>query len=319
MTSKKEMKKIFKKLVYLLLALICALHLVSCSGSEPQSVSCPYPLRQLTMLDKQTGWGLSLENEVLFTTDGIEHFKTLKSYETASFDRFVSAAFLDSRTAYTALFSLSDNQLIVDRTSDSGASWQQAQIDFADYSDFCDAGSLFLGFSDKQHGYLLCCSTPAAGLMTKLLFSTDDGGASFSFTADLSGTIAGYPQGITAVSEDNLYIAVTYHGIDSYLYQSSDRAKTWTSVDIFPRTADVNYVDGYAPVFDRTHTDDNENGIILLKIVGEQTAFQLFTTLDGGGHWAPGIEIPCENLLSYSIAGDGQLYIIDASGQVLCL
>ena len=78
-------------------------------------------------------------------------------------------------------------------------------------------------------------------------------------------------------------------------------------------------MDGYAPVFGRTHTDDNENGIILLKIVGEQTAFQLFTTLDGGGHWAPGIEIPCENLLSYSIAGDGQLYIIDASGQVLCL
>ncbi len=85
MTSKKELKKIFKKLVCLLLALICALHLVSCNSSEPRSVSCPYPLRQLTMLDEQTGWGLSLENEILFTTNGIENFKTLKSYETASF------------------------------------------------------------------------------------------------------------------------------------------------------------------------------------------------------------------------------------------
>lgn len=310
-----------KKLMYLLLALLCALHLVSCNSSEPRSVSCPYPLRQLTMLDEQTGWGLSLENEVLFTTDGIEHFKTLKRYETASSDRFVSAAFLDNQTAFTAFFSLDDNQLIVDRTSDSGASWQQTRIDFADYSDICDAGSLFLGFSDVQHGYLLCCSTPAAGLMTKLLFSTDDGGESFSFTADLTDTIAGYPHGITAVSEDNLYIAVTYHGTDSYLYQSSDRAETWASVDIFPRTVDVNYVDGYAPVFDRTHTDDTEkeNGIILLKIVGEQTAFQLFTTHDGGEHWTPDSEISCENLLSYTIAGDGQLYIIDASGQVLCL
>lgn len=115
MTSKKELKKIFKKLVYLLLALICALHLVSCSGSEPQSVSCPYPLRQLTMLDEQTGWGLSLENEVLFTTDGVEHFETVRRYETASFDRFASAAFIDSQTAYTAVFSPDDNQLVVER------------------------------------------------------------------------------------------------------------------------------------------------------------------------------------------------------------
>lgn len=304
-------KKVFKKLVCLLLALTCSLHLVSCSDSEPRSVSCPYPLRQLTMLDERTGWGLSLENEVLFTTDGIEHFETLKSYETASPDRFVSAAFLDSRTAYTAFFSPHDNQLIIDHTSDSGDSWRQTRINFKDYSDICDAGSLFLSFSDGQHGYLLCCSTPAAGLMTKLLFFTDDGGESFSFTADLAltDTIAGYPQGITAVSEDNLYIAVTYHGIDSYLYQSSDRAKTWTSVDIFPRTADVNYVDGYAPVFDA----NNENGAILLKIVGEQTTFQLFTTHDGGGHWAPGSEIRCNHPLSYSISGNGKIYIIAAS------
>lgn len=312
-------KKAFKKLVCLLLALICSLQIISCSGSEPRPVSCSYPLRQLTMLDEKTGWGLSLENEVLFTTDGIEHFETLRRYETASFDRFVNAAFLDSRTAYTAFFSLDDNQLIIDRTSDSGASWRQTRIDFEDYAQICDAGYIFLSFSDEQHGYLLCCSTPAAGLMTKLLFSTDDGGVSFSFTADLTDMIAGYPQGITAVSEDNLYIAVTYHGIDSYLYQSSDRAKTWTSVDIFPRTADVNYVDGYAPVFDA----NNENGAILLKIVGEQTTFQLFTTHDGGGHWAPGSEIRCNRPLSYSIADDGELYIIDfsdsGSSQILIL
>lgn len=302
-------KKAFKKLVCLLLALICSLQIISCNSSEPHPVSYSYPLRQLTMLDEKTGWGLSLENEVLFTTDGIEHFETLRRYETASFDRFLNAAFLNSRTAYTAFFSPDDNQLIIDRTSDSGASWRQTRIDFEDYTQICDAGYIFLSFSDEQHGYLLCCSTPAAGLMTKLLFSTDDGGVSFSFTADLTDMIAGYPQGITAVSEDNLYIAVTYHGIDSYLYQSSDRAKTWTSVDIFPRTADVNYVDGYAPVFDA----NNENGAILLKIVGEQTTFQLFTTHDGGGHWAPGSEIRCNHPLSYSISGNGKIYIIAAS------
>ncbi len=56
-----------------------------------------------------------MENELLFTTDGVEHFETVRRYETASFDRFASAAFIDSQTAYTAVFSLDDNQLVVER------------------------------------------------------------------------------------------------------------------------------------------------------------------------------------------------------------
>lgn len=67
------------------------------------------------MPDKNTGWGLSMENELLFTTDGVEHFETVRRYETASFDRFASAAFIDSQTAYTAVFSPDDNQLVVER------------------------------------------------------------------------------------------------------------------------------------------------------------------------------------------------------------
>lgn len=305
------MKKRMGKLIYMIL--ICCLLPVSCSSIEHKSVSCPYPLRQISMYTQKTGWGLSLEGEVLFTENGIEHFKqvrNLKNTASAS-DRFASAAFIDKQTAYTARFCPDDNQLIVERTRNSGASWHQTFIDFEDYSDHCDAGSIFLGFADEQHGYLLCCSTPALGLMTKLLFITDDAGETFSFAADLTSTIAGYPQGITAVSDEQIYIAVTYHGTDSYLYQSTDCAKTWESIEIFSRTDDVQYVDGYAPVF-----YDRDNGVILLKIMKEQAVCQLFTTKNAGVDWSLEREIPCDAPLYYSLSGDDRIYVIDQSGSL---
>lgn len=300
------MKKIVVKIV-------CILLLASCINSDYKSVSCSYPLRQLTMYDEKTGWGLSLENEVLFTEDGMEHFKPVRSLENAgnSSDRFASAAFIDQQTAYTAYFAFSDNQLIVERTKDSGRNWQQTFIDFENYSDICDAGNIFLNFADDQHGYLLCCSTPALGQMTKLLFSTNDGGETFSFTADLTDTIAGYPQGITVVSEEQIYIAVTYHGTDSYLYQTSDCAMTWESVGIFPKTEDVRYVDGYAPIF---YGNDKQKGIILLKLMYEKAVYQLYTTRNAGDSWSLAREIPCDTPLHYSIAGDDRIYVIDPSG-----
>lgn len=306
-------RKIVKKLMCHLLMLCCCLSFVSCNNADYRSVSCPYPLRQLTMFTEQTGWGLSLENEVLFTDNGIEHFEPVRSLEkvNAASDRFVSAAFIDKHTAYTAYFSFDDNQLIFERTKNSGTSWQQTFIDFESYSGICDAGSIYLSFADNQHGYLLCCSTPALGQMTKLLFFTDDAGETFSFTADLTDDIAGYPQGITAVSKEQIYIAATYHGVDSYLYQSSDCAQTWEDVEIFPRTDTVQYVDGYAPIF---YGNDKQNGMILLKVMQEQPVYQLFTTKNAGNSWSFAREIPCDTPLNYSIAGNEHIYIIGLSG-----
>ncbi len=308
------MKKVLKMLCILLI-LVCCLPLVSSGRNNYQSVSCPYPLRQITMYNEKTGWGLSLENEVLFTENGIEHFEPVRSLEntdTAS-GRFASAAFIDQQTAYTACYSFDDNQLIVERTGDCGASWQQTFIDFEDYADICDSGSIFLSFFDARNGYLLCCSTPAAGLMTKLLFFTDNAGDTFYFISDLTDKIVGYPQGITAVSEEQIYIAVTYHGIDSYLYESSDCTRTWECVEIVPRTEDIKYVDGYAPIF---YDNEKQKGILLLKIMKEQAVYQLFTTKDGGDNWFLERELPCDTPLHYSIAGDNQIYIIDPSGNV---
>lgn len=339
-----------KKLITTLLILFCALPLVS-STSEPFSpVSCPYPLKQLQLFTNGTGWALSMENEILYTESGIKGFKSVKSLENVHdvYDHFANAVFMDDQTAYVTYFSSDNEHLIIEYTHDGGARWQQT---FIDYTDYADAGSAFLSFSDDQNGCLLYCSTPACGLMTKFLFVTNDAGVTFTLKANLTNEISGYPQGITAVSKETFDIAVTYHGVGTYLYQSLDGAKTWESVEIVSN-ADVvpdsmpsaymsdaisdsipstymsdaisgnmpsnMYVDGYAPIFYGT---DKQNGILLLKVMRKTAAYELYTTNNGGNSWTPGGRILCgflqnDSIQAYSISDDNRIYFIDQAGNL---
>lgn len=323
-----------KKLITILLILLCALPLVSGSSERFSPVSCPYPLKQLQLFNSQTGWALSMENEILYTESGIKGFKCVKSLENIDdvYDHFANAVFMDEQTAFVTYFSSDNAHLIIEYTHDRGARWQQT---FIDYTDYADAGSAYLSFSDDQNGCLLYCSTPDCGLMAKFLFVTNDAGKTFTLKANLTNVISGYPQGITAVNREKFDIAVTYHGIDSYLYQSLDGAKTWESVEIVSNADNIPstymsddisanlYTDGYAPIFYGT---DKQTGIILLKIMRETAVYELYTTDNGGNSWTPGGRIPCgflqndsiENytIQDYSISDDNRIYFIDQAGNL---
>lgn len=297
----------------ILLILFCCLLLVSCNNTDYKSIECPYKLKQLYMCNAKSAWGLSFENEILFTENGLENFKPVKILENInSFtDGYAKVAFINEQLAYITYFSSDNEHLIVEYTADGGNNWHQTLIKYGDYSENCDAGSIFISFANDKEGYLLYCSTPALGQMTKLLFFTDDGGQTFSFTEELTNTISGYPQGITVIDNKTVNIAVTYHGTGSYLYQTTDGAENWETIEIFPRTEDVRYVDGYIPVFYR---DNKQNGIIILKVVRESAAYELFVTNNAGSSWTLDSEIPCDSLLDYTFINEKQIYIIDSSG-----
>lgn len=297
------------------LILFCCFLLTSCIHKDYKPIECPYKLKQLYMCTAKTAWGLSSENEILFTDTGLENLKPIRTLENVnSFtDGDVNAAFINEQLAYITYFSSDNEHLIIEYTRDGGNSWQQTLIKYGDYSENCDAGSIFISFANDTDGYLLYCSTPALGQMTKLLFFTNDAGQTFSYIEDLTNTISGYPQGITAINSNTINIAVTYHGNDSYLYQTSDSAKTWESIEIFPRTEDVKYVDGYMPVF---YGNDKQNGIIILKVVKENAVHELYVTNDGGSSWSLGCEIPCDSLLDYTFMNEKQVYIIDGEGSL---
>ena len=86
------------------------------------------------------------------------------------------------------------------------------------------------------------------------------------------------------------------------------------SIEIFSRTDDVNYIDGYAPIF---YSNDKQKGILILKVMRENAVYELYTTTNSGSSWTFDRELPCGSLLSYSISGDGQIYIIDQSGNLI--
>lgn len=325
MTRKKTLR-----IVVVLLLLIFGV--TGCAGSRDKiydnavKLNCPYQLKQLFMCDDQTGFAISTDNEILFTANGIENFSPIKKIENSNSmsEGFLNAAFIDEQTAYIAYLSDDDKNIAVEYTNDGGNSWHQTLIEYGEFLGGYDAlGSVYIGFSDDKNGYLLYCSSPAAGLMSKLLFRTTDAGKSFSFVGDLSADLTGYPQGIACVDKDTAYIAVTYHGEDNYLYRTYDSGKTWSSMDLGMKKKNISYIDGCAPVF---YGEERQSGTLLLKTVDNTVSesavsYAVCTTSDGGGHWTKQGILSIENLHGYTAAEQDKLWFLDEEGnvfEVLC-
>lgn len=144
-----------KKALKILPILLLPLFLLSFRHTDFERTACPYPLKQLSLYSGKTGWGLSLDNEILYTTQGLEALepvKTLDGLNPAS-DGFANAVFLDEQTAYITCFSSDNEHLVIEFTNDCGITWNQTLIPYDNKT--CDAGSAFLCFEDSTHGYLL--------------------------------------------------------------------------------------------------------------------------------------------------------------------
>lgn len=125
------------------------------------------------MMDEQTGWALSAENEVLYTQNGASHFSCVHRITDLlpASDNYADAYFLNETTAYLAFFS--GQNIVVEITKDAGKTWSQTAIPYQEYG---GANQVYIHFADEENGYLLYCADPGAGQMTKILFRSTDGG-----------------------------------------------------------------------------------------------------------------------------------------------
>ena len=278
-----------------------------------QEIETGYPLKQIAVSEGKR-WALTADNEVLAAENGKEDFRCVRKIEGmySGTDGFVYVCFVDAQTAYAAYFSEDGRSVVVERTSDGGESWEQTSLIYGDYGEVCDAGSVYLSFFDDENGCLLYCSTPAMGMMTKLLFRTEDAGESFSFVGDLTNELAGYPQGISFYDGENGYIGVSYHGEDSYLYRTENAGAEWRSEKLPVQDESISYIDGYAPVF----YGENGAGMIVLKAVGESASYRLFLTEDYGAAWKAAGELPLESVQGYAADGVGRLLFVDGMGKL---
>lgn len=138
-----------------------------------------------------------------------------------------------------------------------------------------ELGEVFTSMLDGQSGYVLRCTSPACGLMNKVLCKTSDGGTSFEKYMDISD-MPNYPCDIYFFTEDIGYIVTDYHSSDTFLYRTEDGGKTWSPQAIYIPGSWYRYVNGLCI----------EDGILHIEVVLDEEAFYYaYTTDDMGDTW----------------------------------
>ncbi len=297
--------------------------------------------------DGKHGWALTKNHQILYTYEGEDQFSLAGSLPFAAEIRNadgagdtsdaeneacfladngidISSCFLDEKTAYFAGVSANEGEALLIRLqilSEPAAGDEDGQILVSEHrtriplQEYYWCGNVYVSFADAQNGYLLVCSDPALGQMAKHLYRTTDGGDSFSFVADLSTVIKGYPGGMAFCDENTGYIGVSIRGDSSnYLYGTPDGGLTWERVEV-PVHADAYYVDAPVPVV--FHEDGEvQMAIVLRNVVGQSDRYVLYENPNPADFrsWQLIEILPYEEVKGYHLSDRNTGYFIDGSG-----
>ena len=143
------------------------------------------------------------------------------------------------------------------------------------------AGEIFLSSVNDEVIFRLYCSTPAAGLMDKVVYVSHDGGKNYKIIANISSVIKNYPKGMIFFTEDIGYIITGYYHDDSFLYRTEDGGKTWKSQRLKVPSASYSYINGV-----HIEKESKTNGKLVIEIVSHEEKQQYeYYTQDAGANW----------------------------------
>lgn len=157
-------------------------------------------------------------------------------------------------------------------TKDGGKSWSTVQNP-------CNSGGLF-SFIDANTGWMVCATGGGAGLQTKKLFKTDDGGRTWNLIAE-TGRPEG-PQGkmpLSSYAEDLFFLDSQYGWLGTAkgdLLVTNDGGVTWQAL---PRLGDLTTI---AKVQFLT---PQKGYIVAIERSSMPPISRLLTTSDGGKTW----------------------------------
>ena len=115
---------------------------------------------------------------------------------------------IDSKKAFVSYFSNDDRISVMNCTADG----KQTKLASLEYKSYGGPNAVYLNFTNDKQGYLLYCSDPGAGMMNKVLWSTDDGGNTYTVVKDLSAAIQNYPTDMAFKDASTGMILVSNHG-----------------------------------------------------------------------------------------------------------
>ncbi|HEX3793429.1 MAG TPA: hypothetical protein VHV57_02895 [Acidimicrobiales bacterium] len=179
----------------------------------------------------------------------------------------------------------SDRGAGIDRSADGGRTWSFSSLPGCLQS--CGS-NLSVSFVNAQYGY---ASIGPGVSGPSLLFSTDDGGASWvrkGTLPDLGGMLGDGPGSapqmvFTSASDGWAVTGPTYESNDhstssgGVLYRTTDGGNSWVQASHLPSSNQYDL-----PIF-----FDTQNGIVLSNAVGlSDTSATVYVTDDGGSTWA---------------------------------
>lgn len=155
-----------------------------------------------------------------------------------------------------------------------GPDWSAFQL----YDQECENGThIYLSTVSDSEGYLLYCSSPAAGLMEKYVYYSKDGGASFDLVCNLSNEIENYPIGFAFCTEAKGLIITQNHGSEIYAYMTEDGGITWKPYELdVPDASLYYYIDGVS----LKKADDSENAweLVLAGVLDDRQEFHYISS-----------------------------------------
>jgi hypothetical protein len=245
------------------------------------------------MIDKMNGWKMKYTDTaimVLRTADGGKNWMDVsptvleaaaRSQDATSFQEIAALCPLDAQRAWMAV--ILKDRVVLEFTSSGGRQWRKSIGPGA-------MEGLAISFLDEQIGFILDSSDPAAGIMKKEVYGTQDGGRHWVplTSPDIEG-MSYYSTGITFRSPQVGWVTGTYHGVPSApFFRTEDGGKSWGLQKLtFPPDYQGGYADTYPPVFTGT---DKKRGYLPVKLVRHDPppghyAWVNYETADGGVTW----------------------------------
>ena len=231
-----------KTILLSFLLIICFLVLYACGMTEPnkkpQNTEISQTSEQASNKTNQNiavsdGWNIS-GNTIAYGGKTICQISDVDDRADT-----IDLCAIDSKKAFVSYFSNDDRISVMNCTADG----KQTKLASLEYKSYGGPNAVYLNFTNDKQGYLLYCSDPGAGMMNKVLWSTDDGGNTYTVVKDLSAAIQNYPTDMAFKDASTGMILVSNHGADAYAYMTEDAGKTWKSyeIDTFKK---CNYVNG---------------------------------------------------------------------------
>jgi photosystem II stability/assembly factor-like uncharacterized protein len=256
------------------------------------------------MLNELDGWAIT-DSAILRTTDGGTTWYNVSPQGVTAFGFGTAHTFLNASQAWVMVAEASDpaGSGLLYRTADGGLTWTVYPVPF---------GGGDMTFIDESHGWMMAALGVAAGSMAVAIYTTDDGGESWTqaYTNDPnlanagdSLPLGGIKNNLTPLDMDTAWVGgVIYAPETFYLYKTSDGGQTWTpqTIPTAPGMQNTEVAVDIGPIFPKT-----SDGILPIRFTGETLRTGFYTSHDGGVSWEFVTFMPGAGAVDFVSPSDG--------------